>query len=190
MECPHLQLDEKVVSDMYDLCRLTHSLSLSLSLLTYRCVYERSPIAPTLVTFTLSAIWHGFYPGYYFTFIFFGIETEAARKVQCIHVTCKPNNYYAMIIILFSQIRRLVRPYFQGSLPLKWCYHVATWTATRMLLDFGTLPFEFMWMNLGLCFWWSVSRTLCIIATPPPHINLLPSKHTGSTTIFQWLLCV
>ena len=75
----------------------THSLSLSLSLLTYRCVYERSPIAPTLVTFTLSAIWHGFYPGYYFTFIFFGIETEAARKVQYIHVTCKPNNYYAMI---------------------------------------------------------------------------------------------
>ena len=50
-------------------------------IILYRCVYERSPISPTLVTYTLSAVWHGFYPGYYFTFIFFGIETEAARKV-------------------------------------------------------------------------------------------------------------
>ena len=46
-----------------------------------RCVYERTKVAPTLLTYTVSAVWHGFYPGYYFTFIFFGLETEAARKV-------------------------------------------------------------------------------------------------------------
>ena len=69
---------------------------------------------------------------------------------------CHANQCLCYDCVLYSQIRRLVRPYFQGSLPLKWGYHVATWTATRMLLDFGALPFEFMWVNLGLRFWGSV----------------------------------
>lgn len=52
-----------------------------------RCVYERSPYAPTLATFMVSAWWHGFYPGYYLTFIYIGVMVEAARKVRMyIHI--------------------------------------------------------------------------------------------------------
>ena len=47
----------------------------------YRCVYERVTFAPTLVTFAVSAWWHGFYPGYYFGFLYLGFATLAARKV-------------------------------------------------------------------------------------------------------------
>lgn len=47
-----------------------------------RCVYERTTIVnPTLMTFVTSAIWHGFYPGYFFNFIYFAITLMAARKV-------------------------------------------------------------------------------------------------------------
>lgn len=46
-----------------------------------RCVYERTKFAPTLVAYTVSAWWHGFYPGYYFCFVYFGFVTEASRKV-------------------------------------------------------------------------------------------------------------
>ena len=142
------------------LCRselvLSLSLSLSLSFLSpykYRCVYERSLIAPTLVTYTVSAIWHGFYPGYYFTFIFFGIVTVAARKVTInLHgIIQTPGT--GIIIVVFSQIRRLIRPYFQGSLPLKLGYHVITWALTKLFLDFGALPVELMWLRAALRFW-------------------------------------
>ena len=48
----------------------------------HRCVYERAPFAPTLMTFALSAWWHGFYPGYYMGFIYMAILIEASRKVR------------------------------------------------------------------------------------------------------------
>lgn len=47
-----------------------------------RCVYERATFAPTLAAFTLSAWWHGLYPGYYLCFVYFGFVIEASRKVS------------------------------------------------------------------------------------------------------------
>lgn len=35
----------------------------------------------TYATYILSAIWHGFYPGYYFTFLGGALTTNAARIV-------------------------------------------------------------------------------------------------------------
>ena len=61
-----------------------------------------------------------------------------------------------MIIIIFSQIRRLIWHYFQGNLLLKYGYHVVTWAVTRLFLDFGALPVEFMWWSAVLRFWGSV----------------------------------
>ncbi|MBZ3884115.1 Lysophospholipid acyltransferase 1 [Sciurus carolinensis] len=45
-----------------------------------KCVcYERVPWCPTVLTFILSALWHGVYPGYYFTFLTGVLVTLAAR---------------------------------------------------------------------------------------------------------------
>lgn len=44
--------------------------------------YERVPWYPTVLTFILSALWHGVYPGYYFTFLTGVPVTLAARAVS------------------------------------------------------------------------------------------------------------
>ena len=45
-------------------------------------VYERAPKKyGTALTFSLSALWHGFYPGYYLTFATGALTVTAARKV-------------------------------------------------------------------------------------------------------------
>ena len=47
-----------------------------------RVCYDRVKFSPTLLTFGLSAWWHGFYPGYAFVFVYFAIQTNASRKVS------------------------------------------------------------------------------------------------------------
>lgn len=44
--------------------------------------YDRAPSHKTFWTYVLSALWHGFYPGYYFTFLGGAIFTLAARSVS------------------------------------------------------------------------------------------------------------
>lgn len=49
-------------------------------------VYERVPKNyGTVLTFALSALWHGFYPGYYMTFASGALIVMAARKVIIIN---------------------------------------------------------------------------------------------------------
>lgn len=45
-------------------------------------VYDRVTVYATLLTYTLSAVWHGFYLGYYITFISATLYTMAARTVN------------------------------------------------------------------------------------------------------------
>ena len=46
-------------------------------------VYERVPKKfGTVLTFSLSAVWHGFYPGYYITFATGALVVMAARQVS------------------------------------------------------------------------------------------------------------
>lgn len=44
--------------------------------------YDRAPKHQLPLTFVLSALWHGVYPGYYFTFITAIPITIAARAVS------------------------------------------------------------------------------------------------------------
>lgn len=44
--------------------------------------YERAPFQKTMVTYMLSAYWHGFYPGYYLTFGAGALVTTAGRSVS------------------------------------------------------------------------------------------------------------
>ncbi|XP_042534457.1 lysophospholipid acyltransferase 1 [Dipodomys spectabilis] len=84
-----------------------------------KCVcYERVPWYPTVLTFVLSALWHGVYPGYYFTFLTGVPVTLAARVIR--------TNY---------------RHYFLSSKPLKIIYDVVTWAVTQLAVSYTAAPF-------------------------------------------------
>lgn len=90
-------------------------------------VYERAPRFRTVLTYALSALWHGFYPGYYLTFMSGALFTFASRSV-----------------------RRSVRHHFVRSRPLKAMYDLATMLTTRLVMGYITFSF------LLLEFWPSV----------------------------------
>eukprot|EP00099_Drosophila_melanogaster_P011948 NP_001286265.1 oysgedart, isoform B [Drosophila melanogaster] len=88
-------------------------------------VYERVPQQyGTLLTFALSAVWHGFYPGYYLTFATGAVVVTAARTG-----------------------RRLFRHRFQSTQVTRMFYDILTCLITRVVLGYATFPFvllEFM----------------------------------------------
>lgn len=98
-----------------------------------RIVYERVPHHRTLAVFVLSALWHGFYPGYYMAFTTCGLMVEAARKV-----------------------RRTCRPHFQGSRVSSRLYDIMTCAVTIFCLTFTTVPFVALESRIGLEYWRSV----------------------------------
>ncbi|KAM9165058.1 lysophospholipid acyltransferase 1 isoform 1-T1 [Pangshura tecta] len=83
-----------------------------------RVCYDRAPWYPTALTFILSALWHGVYPGYYFTFVTGILMTLASRAVR--------NNY---------------RHYFLSSKPLKVIYDIVTWFVTQLAVCYTVAPF-------------------------------------------------
>ncbi|XP_035209744.1 membrane-bound O-acyltransferase domain-containing protein 2-like isoform X1 [Stegodyphus dumicola] len=89
--------------------------------------YDRAPSHKTLWTYVLSALWHGFYPGYYFTFLGGAIFTLAARS-----------------------IRRSIRPLFQGSKFMSRFYDVLTCITTRIALAYIVFPFILLECNASL----------------------------------------
>jgi len=87
-----------------------------------RIIYDRLPPSVNLYgVYFVSALWHGFYPGYYVTFFSVAFLTLAARKV-----------------------RRNVRPFFQTSPQLAMVYDVITWTCTRISCPYLAAPFIFL----------------------------------------------
>ncbi|MBN3306088.1 MBOA1 acyltransferase, partial [Amia calva] len=83
-----------------------------------RVCYERAPFYPTALTFVLSALWHGVYPGYYFTFITAIPITIAARLV-----------------------RKTCRKYFLHSSTVKGMYDIVTWAITQLAVGYTVMPF-------------------------------------------------
>lgn len=80
--------------------------------------YDRATRYRLPLTFALSALWHGLYPGYYFTFLTGIPFTIAARA-----------------------IRKSVRHYFLGSKMLKLGYDIVTWAATQLAIAYTVMPF-------------------------------------------------
>lgn len=89
--------------------------------------YNRAKSHKTLWTYILSALWHGFYPGYYFTFLGGAIFTLAARS-----------------------IRRSVRHFFQESREMAILYDVLTCLTTRIALAYVVFPFILLECNASL----------------------------------------
>jgi lysophospholipid acyltransferase 1/2 len=107
--------------------------------------YERAPSKyKTLLTYGLSAVWHGFYPGYYLTFATAALGTFAARTV-----------------------RRSVRPLFQANSSLAFGYDVLTFTATRLIMAYLIVPFHVLSLRESITFFSRVyfcGHILCILA--------------------------
>ena len=50
-------------------------------------------------------------------------------------------------------MRRLVRPHFLHSRPLKWSYDVITIVLSRYLFEFGIISVDQLWMRQSILFW-------------------------------------
>ncbi|KAI9147914.1 Lysophospholipid acyltransferase [Paramyrothecium foliicola] len=100
----------------------------------------------SLITFATSALWHGFHPGYYLSFILASLVQTAAKN-----------------------FRRHVRPFFLDPvtghpLPTKKYYDVLTWLVTQLTFSFTTIPF--LVLSLGGSLWaWSQVYNYALIWT-------------------------
>ncbi|KAF4521961.1 hypothetical protein B566_EDAN009489 [Ephemera danica] len=121
-------------------------------------VYERATRMRTLQTYVLSALWHGFHPGYYLTFISGALFTVAARSA-----------------------RRCLRHHFLGSARYKHMYDCSTFLATRILMGYVTFPFVLLELRpciriySHMYWWYHLAAAAAIILlprmVPPPPRN-------------------
>lgn len=89
----------------------------------------------TLATFTTSAFWHGFYPGYYLTFILGAFVQTVAKN-----------------------FRRYIRPFFltpdgKKGTKYKVYYDVVSWFVTQFAFCFVTAPFVILGFNDSIKAW-------------------------------------
>ncbi|KAF2666381.1 MBOAT family protein [Microthyrium microscopicum] len=90
----------------------------------------------TMATFVTSAMWHGFYPGYYMTFVLASFVQNVAKNG-----------------------RRYIRPFFlstsgdQTPLPRKRYYDIFTWLLTQVTFSFVVAPFVLLRTSNSLEVW-------------------------------------
>uniref|UniRef100_A0A4P6D767 Putative membrane protein n=1 Tax=Rhodnius prolixus TaxID=13249 RepID=A0A4P6D767_RHOPR len=111
--------------------------------------YERVKSNGVLYTFALSALWHGFYPGYYLTFATGALFTVAARS-----------------------IRSNLRPHFQSSRPKKIFYDILTVAGTRLVMGYLTFSFVLLEFWPSVRIYWNMYFWLHLMALA--SIYLLP----------------
>ncbi|KAI8325710.1 MBOAT-domain-containing protein [Martensiomyces pterosporus] len=92
----------------------------------------------TILTFMVSAWWHGFYPGYYLTFLVASLASSAAR-------------------ILRRNLRPLVvdKEDPKTRTRAKMAYDLAGWTISKYALDFVVAPFMVLSLSLSLKAWYN-----------------------------------
>ncbi|RFU79196.1 mboat family [Trichoderma arundinaceum] len=92
----------------------------------------------SMMTFVTSAFWHGFYPGYYLSFVLASLIQTSAKN-----------------------FRRHLRPFFLdpisgGPTPKKKYYDFATYLVTQLTFSFTTLPFLVLTFGDSLRAWANV----------------------------------
>ena len=126
-----------------------------------RCVYERVPPSmATVASFTMSAVWHGFYPGYYLTFISCALWNETAK-------------------VLRRHIRPRVLPTPEAEKSfVKTLYDIASTVITMMSLNYLGHPFNVQSFENSIAlwtYWYMAPHIVCatLLFTVP---MLLPIK--------------
>lgn len=87
----------------------------------------------TYITNVVSALWHGFYPGYLMTFITGGVLTDLGR-----------------------QIRKNVRPYFLENKVAKIVYDIVCTIVMMIIVGYTTLPFQVYSFYNSMLVWYRV----------------------------------
>ncbi|KAJ3597568.1 hypothetical protein NHX12_001091 [Muraenolepis orangiensis] len=118
--------------------------------------YDRAPRHRMALTFVLSALWHGVYPGYYFTFITAIPITAAARA-----------------------LRRCVRHYFLCSRGVKLLYDIMTWAATQLAICYTVMPFLLLAVEPTMVYYRSMFFHVHLISMLVAFV--LHSKHTPAS---------
>ncbi|XP_033726577.1 lysophospholipid acyltransferase 1-like [Pecten maximus] len=135
----------------------------------YIC-YTRIPFQRTLFTFILSALWHGCFPGYYFTFISGAFLIQGSRMV-----------------------RRKVRPYFLRSKSWKMFYDFLTFLFTHVAICYAGVPFNILYFKYSMIFynnmyWWLhiaclITMPVCAFVLPNPprqqEVKVTKNGHTS-----------
>lgn len=102
----------------------------------------------TLATFVTSAVWHGFYPGYYLTFVLASFIQNVAKS-KC-SLSSKIQRMLACAgcgtLTFTIDCRRYFRPFFldpstQKPTPQKKYYDIASFLVTQLAFSFTTTPF-------------------------------------------------
>uniref|UniRef100_A0A182MSL8 Lysophospholipid acyltransferase 1 n=1 Tax=Anopheles culicifacies TaxID=139723 RepID=A0A182MSL8_9DIPT len=105
-------------------------------------VFERVPKRyGTVLTFSLSALWHGFYPGYYMTFATGALIVMAARVA-----------------------RKMFRPSFQRTGNSRMFYDILTCLVTRVFMGYATFPFVLLEFKASLRMYLNVFMCLHLVA--------------------------
>ncbi|KAH9489972.1 Lysophospholipid acyltransferase 2 [Bulinus truncatus] len=116
--------------------------------------YMRAPFLNLLLTFSLSALWHGLFVGYYITFVSAAFFVQAGRK-----------------------IRQNIRPLFQTSKASKFVYEVLTFLGTQLSLCFLVLSFVVLhWeptIRFHSSFYWCCHIIVGLL------VIVLPSKRSA-----------
>eukprot|EP01139_Manchomonas_bermudensis_P009964 Amastigsp_a339765_5.p2 type:complete len:213 gc:universal Amastigsp_a339765_5:1607-969(-) len=110
-----------------------------------------------LATNLMGAFWHGFYPGYYVSFVLGSFCTETARLC-----------------------RRKLRPRVLGSPLAKTAYDIAGWALCVAFMAFGSVPFAILQLDRALYVW----KQLCFFAPVAivvaiPVLLALPTPRTS-----------
>ena len=136
-------------------CRLQTALSFKVTLDNWnittmlwlrRVSFDRVPKnMRTFATYLLSAMWHGFFVGYYITFLTGALATVSARNVSILE-----RIFFAKRCCVRLQMRRCVRHRFQSSWLLARFYDVLTFFATKIALAWTVYPFVTMHTYPGL----------------------------------------
>ena len=132
------------------------------------CAYDRCPPSiRTVATYILSAMWHGFYPGYYCCFLTATLITTGARNG-----------------------RRYIRPLFQGSVVASRFYDVITFCLTRAFLAYAVAPFCLLSLEASLTFYsasyyWGHILAVAGCLLPyamksPPRLSAIPSSKNAA----------
>lgn len=114
-----------------------------------RIAYDRLPTGKTLGVFVLSAFWHGFYPGYYMTFVLAAFYVYAGRG-----------------------IRRKIRPHFQKNKFTIILYACITWVGTLFSINYTVASFDLLefWLSVKFynSFYWFVQIIVVTLALTLP----------------------
>jgi lysophospholipid acyltransferase len=117
----------------------------------------------SLATFTTSAFWHGFYPGYYLAFVLASFIQTVAKS------TFPPPCCNTPPLTYLTDMRRNFRPFFLdpktgADLPSKKFYDVASWLTTQLTFSFAAAPFLILSFS-GSLLAWSLVYFYAVIGT-------------------------